>query len=155
MRFLIAQRNFLLCYFSIVPRERLHGRLSYLCRSLSLPDQKSVGHLDNRWNVCLSLDFVHFGSDIWRDNPSQFGILAKDRPALCTQVREMFCCRCRHWSGQMRSLSCWTGRSPKWSRPTSRCLCPMPFWSGRRAGNKQSPDDGTLRTKLFHVKQWY
>ena len=37
------------------------------------------------------------------------------------QVREMFCCRRRHWNGQMRSLSCWTGRSPKWGRHTSRC----------------------------------
>ena len=25
--------------------------------------------------------------------------------------------------------------------------CPTPFWSGRRAGNKQSPDDGILQTK--------
>jgi len=27
--------------------------------------------------------------------------------------------------------------------------CPMPFWSGRRAGNKQSPDNAALQTKLL------
>ena len=40
--------------------------------------------LDNRWNVCLSLDIVRFGPDILRDNPSQFGIYGKSRPALAT-----------------------------------------------------------------------
>ena len=39
------------------------------------------------------------------------------------------------------------------TRKPGRCLCPTLFWSGRRAGNKQSPDDRALQAKLFHVKQ--
>ena len=33
--------------------------------------------------------------------------------------------------------------------------CPTPFWSGRMAGNKQSPDNAASQTKLFHVKHSY
>ena len=61
-----------------------------------------------------SLFFVVFSMKDWAIGYPTFA-----QPYAWT--REMFCCRCRHWNGQMRSLSCWTGRSPKWSRHTSRC----------------------------------
>ena len=47
------------------------------------------------------------------------------------------------------------GRSPTKGNGGKTVHCPTPFWSGRRAGNKHSPDNAASQIKLFHVKHSY
>ncbi|MFR6289819.1 MAG: hypothetical protein ACLUKQ_00005, partial [Peptococcaceae bacterium] len=44
------------------------------------------------------------------------------------------------------------GRSPTKGNGGKTVRCPTPFWSGRRAGNKQSPDDAALQNKIVSHK---
>ena len=46
------------------------------------------------------------------------------------------------------------GRSPTKGNGGKTVHCPTPFWSGRRAGNKQSPDPPTFFHYLFVLADW-